>query len=384
MARKLYGPVNSAATTVDKIYGPVNSTSTVMNKLYGSTGGVAKTIHQRVKRINHFGSVLYYSQWESEWTAQDELDVTINSIDEEKFSAFAANYGVDTSWGQAYFDYYDDQWHFYDNASSVVAYIPDNLLLATTGIDATLASGVSTAAAEIERTYVIDFDSPIIEKRLLNWDEFENLTLIGLTGDCWTIGGEKIPAAAVYGYVWGEEEYIDSNTGNNLPDFFLQGNENLEYLSPFPKWLKKFGNYFMANWPKFNMPIDTSNVTSLGNGFLFYMPLFNQPLDFSNLTYIGGTCLKDLPVFNQDILLPSTLTYVGSEFLFRCPSMTSTVTCEAAGAVAAADSGTFATETPTDPCYVEGIKLDGINSWWWNSVFPASNVSPYRKLVILV
>ena len=187
--------------------------------------------------------------------------------------------------------------------------------------------------------------------------------------------------------------------------------------------------YFLYHCQQFNQPLDTSSVTTVGTSALQNITAFNYPLDFSNVTKIGGTVLYGCTVFNQPldlrkvttieysflyncssfnspiqlqalqsvgpyflnscssfnqpITIPATLNTMGNYFMYRCDSMTSTITCNCPATVVPSDNYELSTTSSSAPVFTTGVTLTGSYASAWKSRLPDRNTSPYRKLKVV-
>lgn len=137
--------------------------------------------------------------------------------------------------------------------------------------------------------------------------------------------------------------------------------------------------YYCAVLDTLELP---STMTYIGQYFLNECSIFNQPIDLTGVTFIGDHFLHECDAFNQNLTIPSSVQTISTYFMYRVPSMTSTITVEAPATVISSDDHTLSSLTATSPQYSTGITLAGTYANDWKTKFPDRILVPYRKLII--
>jgi hypothetical protein len=185
----------------------------------------------------------------------------------------------------------------------------------------------------------------------------------------------------------------------SIGDYFMQNFAWFNSTLTLEK-VTSIGHFFMNGCSKFNQPLTLpSTLTYIGYNFLSgYNPntkktvaiAFNSPLTLQEgLEYIGDAFLSDNPNFNKPLTIPSTVTHVGTYFLKNCNNMTTypiTIKCPAASF--AGDNDSFATDSSSAACYTTGFKIEVPSDEAVEAVkaiedrFPNSTSKPFRKLIV--
>lgn len=178
------------------------------------------------------------------------------------------------------------------------------------------------------------------------------------------------------------------NSAITFPLITTIGANFLAYCSSFNQSIDassatSIGMYFLANCNEFNQPLDISGLTQIANYFLYNCYKFNQPIDLLNITTIGSYFLAGVAAFNQNLVLPSTITSIGTYFLYAVNNMVGTITCNVDSTVIADSIYTMSCEAvqPYPPMYTTGITLSGTYAQNWKTKFP-DRTAPYRKLIV--
>lgn len=129
----------------------------------------------------------------------------------------------------------------------------------------------------------------------------------------------------------------------------------------------------------------TSKATgTMGDYFLFgYLALDTIDIGDSKLTSIGNYAFSgDYALRENDIVLPRTLTHIGSFFMNQCANFCGVLDVgDLPATIITTDTETFATQGPNMPEYSHGLVIRGSTKWDWIARFP-NNYSgiPYRNL----
>lgn len=129
----------------------------------------------------------------------------------------------------------------------------------------------------------------------------------------------------------------------------------------------------------------TSKATgTMGDYFLFgYLALDTIDIGDSKLTSIGNYAFSgDYALRENDIVLPQTLTHIGSFFMNQCANFCGVLDVgDLPATIITTDTETFATQGPNMPEYSHGLVIRGSTKWDWIARFP-NNYSgiPYRNL----
>ena len=132
----------------------------------------------------------------------------------------------------------------------------------------------------------------------------------------------------------------------------------------------------------FNQPLTLpSSLSSIGSSFMYYCYAFNQPLTLpSGLSSIGSNFMSTCRAFNQPLTLPSSLSSMGTSFMYNCYSL-STIIWNAS--VYPTDNNSLSQDinTKTNSTSGAGIKVYGTKRGNLISALPNRTSSPYRKLI---
>lgn len=122
----------------------------------------------------------------------------------------------------------------------------------------------------------------------------------------------------------------------------------------------------------------TVTVSNRGTNIIFGIDIGKQ------ITTIGNHFLRNCIGFNRTLVLPSRITSIGTDFLYGCNAMVSTVNVGNLSDTIIPSSWSnysFSTSNNTAACYTTGITIAGANRAAWLSRFSNRTSDPYRKLL---
>ncbi len=159
----------------------------------------------------------------------------------------------------------------------------------------------------------INFNQP------LNLDRFKYLNANGFMSNCWSFNSELTLAESL------------NSSARALGAYFMEKCVSFDQPITLPNNITSVGNYFMYCCASFNQPLEfdlSISGSSIGTYFMAYCYGFNQPLDFSDtqLTAIPNYFMYCCKSFNSPLLLPTTLTSIGSYFLATTTGTASAIT----------------------------------------------------------
>ena len=142
---------------------------------------------------------------------------------------------------------------------------------------------------------------------------------------------------------------------------------------------------FLRSCTSFNSTVDLSHITQIPEQFIMSCSSFNQPLDLSGITSIGNFFLSDATAYSQHIVVPSSVSSIGSSFLRNCDSL---ATLEVETTTTPTETGIFkaslGVSSSSASAYVNGVTLSGSGAQTWKNALPDSSgsYSIYRKLIL--
>jgi hypothetical protein len=167
---------------------------------------------------------------------------------------------------------------------------------------------------------------------------------------------------------------------------FLSSATSFNQPLNIPNSVTTINGSFLNNASSFNQPFNIpTGITVLTSGFLRGASAFNQPLIIpSNITIIGNTVFSGIGnaggVNITTITIPSTVTTIGTEFLYNCFSLTHLI--YNSSAVPAASNTTLSqTVNSKTSSTGTGIKVTGTEASIIFTNFPDRTVTAFRKLV---
>lgn len=123
---------------------------------------------------------------------------------------------------------------------------------------------------------------------------------------------------------------------------------------------------------------------AMGDYFLFgYLALDTIDIGDSKLTSIGNYAFSgDYALRENDIVLPQTLTHIGSFFMNQCANFCGVLDVgNLPATIITTDTETFATQGPNMPEYSHGLVIRGSTKWDWIARFPNNySGTSYRNL----
>lgn len=124
-----------------------------------------------------------------------------------------------------------------------------------------------------------------------------------------------------------------------------------------------------------------TSATSTPNSFLYGTDnlSFVDMTTATSLTTINSGFLSSSKGINSPIIIPSTVTTVGSNFMHRCSNFTSTITVNTSACPS--DAASLATLYSNDPMYTVGITIKGPQRSTWLQALPNSTGYNKRKLI---
>ena len=137
-------------------------------------------------------------------------------------------------------------------------------------------------------------------------------------------------------------------------------------------------SYFLANCTKFNAPLEfpEGKLIVIQDDVLDGCHAFNQPLELNSVYEIGNSFMGNCPGFEQEIIIPSGIHSIGTNFCAWCGGGYTIVADAPASVISASDySFTYTADQNPDPVCVTGTYADQ-----WLSKFPNSDVHPRRNL----
>ena len=341
MAIKTYGSVGGVSKEIKKLYGSVNGVTKEIKKLYGSANGVTKLIFPSPI----YGMLTFYT--DSAHTSTKTIP--IRSL---------------TDLNQLGVGSYTDPWSKTIDGETIT--------------NENVKSIVLTSQVTQLPTYFLcncsSLDSVDISQTRLT-----GIAMWFLAGSSNFNSSLTLPATV-------------TTIGNAFLAMCTSFNSNINTGN-----VTSFGNNFLQGDYSFNKPLDTSNATYIGYNFLSAagspdnINQFNQPLDLGKLTTLGSGFLFRCRKYNQDVVLPTSLTYIGSGFMGDMEDMVHTVYCNTSTLPDRNSSNiqmsltTWHNAASTAPSYINGIKLGGTYKNEWKAECPdltgANN--RFRKLVVV-
>lgn len=339
---KLYGSVNNKTEEVSVLYGPVSGQTKEIYKVYGSRNGKTELIYHK-----NYGTVTFYT----------------------------------------------------DNSHTTTSTVPIN----------TKASLYTLAGADYS-----DIWTATVSGRAIGCGDIKGVTL--------TSAVKTLPNLFLTHCSALDTLDISQTRITTTPDSFLRYATIFNQNIVFPQTLTSIGNHFLAESPAFNSNINLSNVTYIGSSFMydcfaFNKPLnisnvtfinsgflrgagsvsnvmqFNQPLDLSKVTTIGSAFLDRCRCYDQDVVLPSTITYIGNNFMSDMRDMVHTVYCNTSALPGRTYTSqtqyslcTYGNDHATAPSYVTGIKISGTYKNEWRAECPdvqGGGMNLFRKLIVV-
>lgn len=265
--------------------------------------------------IPEWGSIKYYSVWNTEWSFSGDM-VRVDNVDEEVLENFLNEYPTDSP--SFWFEGYEEPaiWHFmYDGGEITIT--PEDFTN-TTGISYTPTyEPLEYASIYGEKEYVVDKSSPIV-----NMDLVENdLSEFSSYENEYEFDGGNIYRNAITEISIGSE-------WTDLPVRFCYRLDELckiNYLQESN--LENIGDSCFSSCPKLNQPfILPSSLETIGGGFLGWNNTFNSSVLIQDgVTSIGSSFLGRSGAFNQPVALPNSVVSIGNSFLEYCISFNSTV-----------------------------------------------------------
>ena len=249
--KKLYGPLNNLAKTVDNFYGSSDGYSYNISKLYGSVNGVAKLGYIGLGEIPRPGIVTYYTDNTYATTA------TVRIITQADL---------------------------------------DNLVGTSSSWTVTL-EGVTISNDRIKEVRMPDWATSTPNFFLRNCsrlDKIENLFRVSTLGQAFLENCSSFNQA------------IDLTRFTTIPNNFLKGCSSFNQPIDLST-ITSIGNYFLSG-TNFNQTIDLTTVTEIGDNFLSGTP-FNQDFTIPNtVTSIGTGFLYNCDSMVGEIVLDAPET----------------------------------------------------------------------------
>lgn len=148
--------------------------------------------------------------------------------------------------------------------------------------------------------------------------EYNTLAAASSTGPYrqWTFDGVTVNADQIVGFQIGED-------ATTTPQYFLAEMPRLNQPIDFST-LTSTNNYVMRNDVSFDQPVDITGV-AIGNNFLYNCYTFNQPIALETAASIGTAFMSECSAFNYPIKLPDTMTVIPASFLTDCVNFNSSV-----------------------------------------------------------
>ena len=317
-------------------------------------GDVVRTrlIHQGFGHLD-WGEATYYTGTTTISTTfptveSDDPNVTINSVDYEKFNQFVQDNDIlvpgtiEIVTGGLL----TRTWKF-PTADGTVDVYYGSRLEDEVGISATLSGYSNTTAytTTITTTETIpDTTSPTNTVKLLTYEEYNSLAADN-PSTC-TVGGETVDIRAISNYTFG-------STASIVPRNFLKGATNLLSIDMSRCKAKEISPYFLYGCASFNSPVNLpSTVEVIGSGFLIDCTSFNQPFVMpdtvlrlewshflhgctsfnssltlsSSLESLEGYFMYGCTSFNQPFVIPNGVTKITSDFMHGCTSFNQPIT----------------------------------------------------------
>lgn len=198
-----------------------------------------------------------------------------------------------------------------------------------------------------------------------------------------------------------QEVKLDESKVQTIGEDFMYGcaafNKTLT-LPSSPKFTS-IGDAFLASCSSFNQALAIpTTVTSIGSYFL-YDSAFNNGASSgetaaftipTSVKSLGSSFLSYCSYFNQNLELHNQITSIGSDFMYYCANMVSTITIDCPVSVFITMVGeedrsdyVLSCGSKVAKCYTSGIKIDGVNGDAFRGKFAniTGNTPPYRNLV---
>lgn len=156
----------------------------------------------------------------------------------------------------------------------------------------------------------------------------------------WTFDGNTVNADQIVGFQIGED-------ATTTPQYFLAEMPRLNQPIDF-SGLASISNYVMRGDVSFDQPVDITDV-AIGSNFLYNCYKFNQPIAVETAASFGASFLSECSAFNHPVKLPDAMTIVPASFLQNCENFNSPVDLNNATAV---DSGFM------QNCYIFNLPID--------------------------
>ena len=124
-----------------------------------------------------------------------------------------------------------------------------------------------------------------------------------------------------------------------------------------------------------------TNAPSTPSSFLYSADnlSFVDMTTATSLTTIASSFLSGSKGINSPIVIPSTVTSVGSDFMGNCNNFTSTITVNTSACPS--DSASLATSSSVAPMYTVGVTIKGPQRSTWLQALPNSTSYNKRKLI---
>lgn len=343
----LYGPVNNVATDINDFYGSVLNKSRKISKMYGSVNGQSVLTYIDLGRIPNPGEVVFYT--DNTYTTTDTARI-LNQTDLNALS---------------------------HNSSSVSSITIDGKTFATDHIKEVSVPEWATTTPDYFLGYCDKLDTVTIPYNVVTignsflsncaiFNQALDLTFIT------SIGNGFLEGCVAY------NQSVDLPSVTSIGDNFLAGDSLFNQSVSIPL-ITVIPNNFLYNCSVYNQSVDLTNVTSIGDYFLSGTA-FNQSLNLSSVSSIGNSFLQGATDFNQPLLLSNNIVFIGSNFLYNCNSMVSSITCNTPPDIATTSNYTFSTNDSTADSYVVGTSLGGRYATDWITRFPSRNIDPYRNV----
>lgn len=167
--------------------------------------------------------------------------------------------------------------------------------------------------------------------------------------------------------------------------YFLYGVADYGGKLPDLSNVETIGNYFLgessALLPEGGLKLG-DKLTTIGNNFL-YRNTDNQPIILpASLTTIGSDFMFYCRNFTHPLTIPDAVTSVGNIFMSECNNFTGPLNVGRSSGISSHNS-TLATNLYSAPMFAQGVTLTGENAQIWKDTLPdRTNNTPYRKLIV--
>lgn len=297
-----------------------------------------------------WGSIVYYNSWHEGYNDLELSACAAEIVDQQKLADFIeAHGGYNTGYYTRFntrrvwdeeTQTYTDYWSWSVDGETDGYEVENSNMESETGIVVT-SIGSSEEGVYIRpiRSIIIDEDAGTTEYDLTeaNWGEIK-------TGSTINAGGVNVPKMVIKEIEFGPEvtnsnvmtdgksvldstfEYLDKvnvSRATNVTDLgvgFCEACKRLSELVGLENVsLTDIKGFFLSQCQSFNQPLTIpSSVTEIGSYFL-YMSSFNQTLTLPNsVISIGEAFLSSCEFFNQPITIPDSVVSIGDSFLSGC------------------------------------------------------------------